>query len=532
MAASQGQDIVRCQLCKENAVELHCNFCRVDFCFSCIPEHMSDKTKRHEIVEFISRTEGPVLPDCESHAKRRCETYCKDCRMPTCVVCVTDEHKMHDITSIDKMLLNFKQIIIGDVSELENKIRPKYTKILTENPLSSEVDNVLSTIKEQEEEICQAVRRIGSELRNKITQKKMKPEEENTKMKLLAAKTEKELNEVIKCSKGILGSNDAKSILNYQSRTENYRNVPNQIESLGLIFLPNHVKHNQLKGMFGLLKNTCDKTLQIMLNPVVVSNIQSPFGSFLSDLWDITCEQSKLFWTAGNYAKIYKIDVGGSILKTVSATQFVTGLSLHKNKIMFTVLFCTKIYKYNGIEATTFLDLSPWYPTGLSSTANSDLLVSMRSRDELRSRVVRYTEKKESKVIEYDKRGTNLFSTNVSSALFLTENSNGDICVCDFAGKSVVVVDASGDLRFKYCGNISEQSKYTSFTPIHIVTDVGHRIIISDYSNDTIHVLDCDGHFVCYIEYPCNGGLKVDGDHNLVVGERKTGKIRVIKYLE
>lgn len=156
----------------------------------------------------------------------------------------------------------------------------------------------------------------------------------------------------------------------------------------------------------------------------------------------------------------------------------------------------------------------------------------MRSVDKTKSRVVRYSEKTETKVIERDRKGTRLFSYGVTDILLLTENGNGDICVSDFAGESVVVVDASGDLRFKYLGKPSEQSKYTSFTPSDIVTDVGHRIIISDYSNDTIHVIDCDGNFVCYIEYPCNGGLRVDADHNLVVGEEKSGKIRVIKYLE
>lgn len=341
------------------------------------------------------------------------------------------------------------------------------------------------------------------------------------------------MNEAIKCSKLILGSNDAESLLNYQSRSENYRNVPNQIELLGLIFLPNQVRHNQLKGMFGLLKNTCNRNLKIMLNPVVVSKIQSPFGYLFSRLWGMTCKESKLFWTAGNYEKIYQVDYCGSILKTVSTADFVTELALHENKLLFILrLRNTKIYEENGTKATNFLDISPWYPKGICSTDSSDLLVSMRSMDLTRSRVVRYIEKTETKVIEYDNRGTNLFSVNVLRYRRLTENGNGNICVADYAGKSVVVVEATGDLRFKYWGNTSKQSKYTSFTPSDIVTDVGHRIIISDSSNDTIHVIDCNGIFVCFIEYPCNGGLRVDADHNLVVGEEKSGKIRVIKYLK
>lgn len=47
-----------------------------------------------------------------------------------------------------------------------------------------------------------------------------------------------------------------------------------------------------------------------------------------------------------------------------------------------------------------------------------------------------------------------------------------------------------------------------------------------------VHIIDFHGKFIRFIEYPCNGGISVDSDHNLVVGESTTGKIRVIKYLE
>lgn len=47
-----------------------------------------------------------------------------------------------------------------------------------------------------------------------------------------------------------------------------------------------------------------------------------------------------------------------------------------------------------------------------------------------------------------------------------------------------------------------------------------------------MHIIDCDGNFIRYIEYPCSGGISVDADHNLVVGELTTGNIRIIKYLE
>lgn len=135
-------------------------------------------------------------------------------------------------------------------------------------------------------------------------------------------------------------------------------------------------------------------------------------------------------------------------------------------------------------------------------------------------------------MIETDKWGKPLFSVQHTAVLHLTENGNGDICVADFAGLAVVVVDSTGDLQFKYWGNIKTPLKRNLFNPSKIVNDNKLHILINDTLNDTVHIIDCDGNFIRYIEYPCRGGISVDTDHNLVVGELTTGKIRIIKYLE
>lgn len=58
---------------------------------------MKDKTKRHETV--INRKKGYVLPESNLHKKTHCEMFCRDCRIPACVLCVTTTHKkIHDIT--------------------------------------------------------------------------------------------------------------------------------------------------------------------------------------------------------------------------------------------------------------------------------------------------------------------------------------------------------------------------------------------------------------------------------------------------
>lgn len=99
---------------------------------SCILEHMKDKTKRHEIVEFINRKKGYVLPECNLHKKTHCEMFCRDCRIPTCVLCVTTTHKKHDITRLGEIIENRKQQIVGDLKELEDVIVPAYKNVTTD----------------------------------------------------------------------------------------------------------------------------------------------------------------------------------------------------------------------------------------------------------------------------------------------------------------------------------------------------------------------------------------------------------------
>lgn len=102
-------------------------------------------------------------------------------------------------------------------------------------------------------------------------------------------------------------------------------------------------------------------------------------------------------------------------------------------------------------------------------------------------------------------------------------------CVADHTGKAVFVIYAFGGLRFKYTGNQTIYKKNTSFKPLDIVNDENFNILIGDESNNLVHIIDCDGNFICYIECLCTGSISIDTDHKLVVGEEK---ILIIKYFE
>lgn len=98
---------------------------------------------------------------------------------------------------------------------------------------------------------------------------------------------------------------------------------------------------------------------------------------------------------------------------------------------------------------------------------------------------MRYSFSTEKQTIQYDDKGKPLYSSSGSSdfSAFICENKNVDICVADNNANEVVVVDQNGGFRFRY-------TPWGSFYPIRIVSDSQSRILISDYKNNLIHIID------------------------------------------
>nr|XP_022331796.1 tripartite motif-containing protein 3-like [Crassostrea virginica] len=118
----------------------------------------------------------------------------------------------------------------------------------------------------------------------------------------------------------------------------------------------------------------------------------------------------------------------------------------------------------------------------------------------------------------------------------LIENRNLDICVTDWAaGALVVVSSAAGKLRFNLTGPSSTPKE--PFHPHGITTDSQGNILMSEFYNHRIQIIDQDGHFLrfihkCGLQYPL--GLCVDFRNNLFVAENDTlsGKVKKLQYHE
>ena len=147
------------------------------------------------------------------------------------------------------------------------------------------------------------------------------------------------------------------------------------------------------------------------------------------------------------------------------------------------------------------------------------------------NKIVRYKGHTIKQEIYKDGQGNPIFTYSLGS-LFMSENNNGDICVSDNNAKTVVVVEKTGRVRFRYDGRPARRKE--AFDPTGIVTDALSQIIVVDYKNNCLHILDQDGQFLrcvddCGLEKP--RGLSVDSEGRLWVG-CETGKIKVIQYLK
>nr|XP_034307652.1 tripartite motif-containing protein 2-like [Crassostrea gigas] len=545
------QDLVRCDLCEDNVVQNYCDYCYVKLCKLCIGEHISDEYDKHKIVPFQQRKSTLIFPNCKKHSKETCKLQCMSCNYSICAKCsILKEHKDHNVVDLEDSYNSKKENIKKDTEEIENVISPTYEEIrkALESQIASldgDYEKINTIMVKQGEKWHKEIDRAIEQMKNEINEIKLS--HRDILMKHL--KEIKQIESMIKENLSTLKdlqreSNVVSTIMEYSSRTNEFGKVPPKIHVAVPTFCPRPVDRIEAEKLIGSIKPLNSTTIEngytlkkqrgssreLLDSPKVINK----FNTGYTNLRSVSFHSEQEIWASAEVNKIKCFNVKGNFINAIKTKSGVYPNDIAVTSdgcLLFSDLKLKTVNKVVNKQIKVIITLKGWIPGNLCVTSSCDLLVVMCDEAQTEYKVVRYAGLVETQTIQYEKEDKPLYSS-ANKWKSITENRNLDICVADRAAGAVVVVNQAGKLRFRYTGH-SFKSKVNSFLPRGITTNSQSQILVADFGNICIHILDQDGQFLRYID-GINGpsGLCVDTLDNLYVAENKTGEVKVIKYLK
>lgn len=557
MSADKGfnmaQDPVRCSLCPE-VVVIHCGSCQVNLCAQCLSTHIDrNKSLKHEIVPYTSQLVKPEaeIEKCQDHPKQQCDLFCQDCSVPICSRCLTGNHKRHGAVDLEEICETTRSTVKEDLEELR-KFRKEYEKVVGESKeelakyieeSDKERDSLKELGKQWHQMIDKVIDKVGKDM-DEIIQSDTKCLQDNTEEIQSALQ---DVKDSIKANEDILQDDRFTRLLSYASKNDAFRIIPSRPAIKTAKIVPVNVKEGDIipklihfqrsirtKLPGYSLNRTGDvssiSTKSLLPEPELIATVKTN----CKQLKGICHNEDDRVWIYGTDEILREVDITGTVQNCITAISKNSQKDIAKNKmgeIVYSHLSdeCVNIVREGKISK--LLDLSGWIPFGVTFNADDNLMVCMRREDYQESKVGIFSQGKLKKEIQFDETGKPLFSASRNN-MYIKENANKDICVSDWNACAVIVLKSSGELRFRYTGNLSRSFK--QFYPHGIVTDNYCRILVVDRKNDCLHVIDRNGKFLTYITCSLQDPyvLSMDPDENVWVGEYDTGCVKVIRYLE
>ncbi|XP_048752606.1 E3 ubiquitin-protein ligase TRIM36-like [Ostrea edulis] len=542
------QTVLLCDLCETVDLQSHCELCNVNLCKACVGEHLSDSSKKHNVVSFLHRKSTPNYPKCPTHADKHSELYCEECDVPVCSTCVSKKHRGHNLCDVLEKFSAKTESLQKDLEELESRIYPRYEE------MASDVRNEKSELETNYGELTTAADQQGEALHREVTAivNQRKSDIQEMKNKHLAALDKNtdeitqritELRKIIEDLKKILNTKDVSLTSTYKSRNGEFRQLPPKVRVTLPSLSPQKINTEKLREMFGSLSplsiNTEQgytmKSAEAVSSPPVKPLLDEPRITATIDtgynrLFSVSCLSEDQVWTCGENKTMKLLNLQSKLLTSIQTKSGETPEDIAVTRdgdLVYTDSNNINLIKNKKIQ--TVITLQGWRPHGVCCTTANDLLVTMYSDDGEQSKVVRYSGSTEKQSIQFDDQSRPLYSSG--NIKYLSENRNLDICVADCRASAVVVVNQSGKLRFRYTGHPSNTEQ--SFSPVGITTDSQSHILTADCGNNRIHILDQDGQFLRYIHCDLRDpwDLCVDIRDNLFVAEWHTAKVKKIQYL-
>ncbi|XP_011430614.3 tripartite motif containing 13 [Magallana gigas] len=332
------QDVVRCDLCKENIVQSYCDFCHVSLCKPCIGEHISDEYDKHKIVPFKERKSTLIFPTCKAHSKETCKLQCKSCTVLICALCAASEtHKGHDFIALEDIYKANKTGIQKDAEEIEKVIAPTYEEIRNElikqiESLNGDYEKITIVISEQGVKWHTEVDRVINKMKKEITEIKEKHRDILEKHLNEIMQIESLIRRNVSTLKDLEESKDVSVSVKYRTKINNFRKMPFKVNVTLPSFSPKPINGDQVCEMFGTLRplvSTINEDgYKIELpedssgEPIDIPEVINTFNTGFKHLRCVSFYTDEEIWTSAGSGNIIKcFTTSGKCMNTITTKQ-------------------------------------------------------------------------------------------------------------------------------------------------------------------------------------------------------------------
>ncbi|XP_033743661.1 LOW QUALITY PROTEIN: uncharacterized protein LOC117329694 [Pecten maximus] len=230
---------------------------------------------------------------------------------------------------------------------------------------------------------------------------------------------------------------------------------------------------------------------------------------------------------------IHLYDIGGS--KKASLT-----LNVAVDHMIMTSCGDLLVSSYNGtvitrvdenLQMTTFATLN-FVSRGMTLSDSREIYVCGVERISGNSDSNRYL------IVKMSEKGHVISEVDVApyDPHRIAVDSRGNMFFSDYnsSRRDFVVMDSVGNVKVIY-NTPPDDPLDNPFYPLGVTRDRYGHVLVSDWNNDCIHLLDKDGNFVRYLlssddDVECPSALGIDREHRLWVGNG-TGSINVYQYV-
>ena len=575
--ASDLMNPAQCNICEAAVAKFNCNTCGDALCATCKGYHLKSKgTKHHKVVPYAEKLNPKYLSGllCPKHQTHGPKFWCNTCDLPICDSCITsNEHQGHqysDITTTlserrDAMLAEMKTLRDQTVGELEavltqaKEMTAKYQNnvddigkelIARAKEMHKQVDIIL----ESSQKTLQKIKESGLA---KLQQQEKFLEDKLCQMKEAVEKYENQLRDA-----------DPYAVLQFKPHPGQSKDTtkPPALETQSPpVFSKGQIDINAVEKMFGQLSvqsipgaEIAKKPSAGQSSPQLARSSQSseaevsPSGAHSADSGtkrslipnpsvqyefdvshydpQIACVESGQTWVRTKIKKLQLVDREGSVRDTINIDFDINGMAVtFEGELLLSDVSKKCIKSVSKQKEMSILFKTRSSPYNLCCLHNGDIVVAFPS---------------DSKVVIFSRTGEirqTLDHIKIRVPMSVSVNKvNKDIYICDHenswkdsAGK-VIAIGADYKHRYEYTGQGDSK-----FTPLEMCTDQMGHVLIIDYINNRVHILDQEGRFIQPILTSKQGlhqptTIDVDREGYMWVGgktEFRKDHVKVVRYL-